>query len=140
MAIEISPEAQAFLTRPLLGRLATASPDGQPHVVPVWFLFEDGFVWVSAFQTTRKVIDLERNPKCAIVVDIEQGQESLSAVALEGRAELARAPFLEVRQRAQRIYAKYLGPEGVLAPDPQSWLDSPENLLIKITPTRVKTW
>lgn len=140
MAIEISPEAQAFLARPLLGRLATASPDGQPHVVPVWFLFEDGFVWVSAFQTTRKVIDLERNPKCAIVIDIEQGQEALSAVALEGRAELARAPFLEVRQRAQRIYAKYLGPEGVLAPDPQSWLDSPENLLIKITPTRVKTW
>ncbi len=140
MTIEISPEAQAFLTRPLLGRLATASPDGQPHVVPVWFLFEDGFVWVSAFRTTRKVIDLERNPKCAIVIDIEQGQEALSAVAIEGRAELIRAPFLEVRQRAQRIYAKYLGPEGVLAPDPQSWLDSSENLLIKITPTRVKTW
>lgn len=140
MTIELVPEAQAFLTRPLLGRLATASPDGQPHVVPVWFLYEDGFVWVSAFQSTRKVIDLERNPKCAIVIDIEQGQETLSAVAIEGRAELIRTPFLEVRQRAQRIYAKYLGPEGVLAPDPQSWLDSPENLLIKITPMRVKTW
>ncbi len=140
MPIEISPAAQNFLSRPLLGRLATASPEGQPHVVPVWFLYEDGFVWVSAFQSTRKVIDLERNPQCAIVIDIEQGQETLSAVALEGRAELIRTPFLEVRQRAQRIYAKYLGPEGVLAPDPQSWLDSPENLLIKITPTRVKTW
>ncbi|GAB4492710.1 MAG: PPOX class F420-dependent oxidoreductase [Anaerolineales bacterium] len=140
MPIGISPAAQNFLSRPLLGRLATVSPEGQPHVVPVWFLYEDGFVWVSAFQSTRKVIDLERNPQCAIVIDIEQGQETLSAVALEGRAELIRTPFLEVRQRAQRIYAKYLGPEGVLAPDPQSWLDSPENLLIKITPTRVKTW
>lgn len=140
MPVEISLDAQSFLARPLLGRLATASPDGQPHVVPVWFLFEDGFIWVSAFQSTRKVIDLERNPKCAIVIDIEQGQEALSAVAIEGQAELIRASFQEVRQRAQRIYAKYLGPEGVLARDPQEWLDSPENLLIKITPTRVKTW
>ncbi len=140
MTIELSPETQDFLTRPLLGRLATASPDGQPHVVPVWFLFEDGFIWVSAFQSTRKIIDLERNPKCAIVIDIEQGQEALSAVAIEGRAELVRTPFVEVRQRAQRIYAKYLGAEGVLAAEPQSWLDSPENLLIKITPARVKTW
>lgn len=140
MTVEISLEAHSFLSRPLLGRLATASPDGQPHVVPVWFLFEDGFIWVSAFQATRKVVDLERNPKCAIVIDIEQGQEALSAVAIEGQAELIRAPFQEVRQRAQRIYAKYLGPEGVLARDPQEWLDSPENLLIKITPTRVKTW
>lgn len=140
MSLEISPEAQAFLARPLLGRLATASPDGQPHVVPVWFLLEDGFLWVSSFQSTRKIIDLERNPKCALVIDIEQGKESISAVAIEGRAELIRAPFPEVRQRAQRIYAKYLGPEGALAREPQSWLDSPENLLVKIMPTRVKTW
>ncbi|MCX7756461.1 MAG: PPOX class F420-dependent oxidoreductase [Anaerolineales bacterium] len=140
MSVIISPEAQAFLARPLLGRLATASPDGQPHVVPVWFLWEDGCVWVSSFQSTRKVIDLQNNPQCAIVVDIEQGQEPLSAVVIEGHAELIRAPFSEVRQRAQRIYAKYLGAEGVLAAEPQSWLDSPENLLIKITPKRVKTW
>lgn len=140
MTIELSPEAQDFLTRPLLGRLATASPDGQPHVVPVWFLYADDAIWISSFQSTRKIVDLERNPKCALVVDIEQGKEAISAVAIEGRAELIRAPFQEVRQRAQRIYAKYLGPEGVLARDPQDWLDSPENLLIKITPTRVKTW
>jgi PPOX class probable F420-dependent enzyme len=139
-SIEISPEAQSFLARPLLGRLATASTDGQPHVVPVWFLFEDGFVWISAFQSTRKVIDLERNPKCAIVVDVEQGQGEISAVAIEGRAELVREPFEAVKGRTGRIYAKYLGSEGALAPDPQSWLNSPENLLIKLTPTRVKTW
>ena len=140
MSIEISPEAQEFLARPLLGRLATASPDGQPHVVPVWFLYAEDAIWISSFQSTRKIIDLEGNPKCALVVDIEQRQGAISAVTIEGQAELIRTPFQEVRQRAQRIYAKYLGAEGVLAAEPQSWLDSPENLLIKITFTRVKTW
>lgn len=138
--IEIPPQAYAFLARPLLGRLATASPEGQPHVVPVWFLHEAGTLWISSFKSTRKVIDLERNPKCALVVDIEQGLEPLSAISIEGLAELIREPTEEIRKRTTRIYTKYLGTEGVLAAEPQSWINSPENLLIKMTPTRFKTW
>ena len=83
---EITPQAEEFLTRKLLGRLATASPDGQPHVVPVWFLWEDGAAWISSYRSTRKVIDLERNPKCALVVDVEYPVGGLTAVMLEGRA------------------------------------------------------
>jgi len=38
MDIEKQKEIDALLARLTLGRLATASPSGQPHVVPVWFL------------------------------------------------------------------------------------------------------
>lgn len=140
MSIEISPAAQNLLARPVLGRLATASPQGQPHVVPVWFLWEDDLLWVSSFSSTRKVIDLEQNPKCALVVDLETAVEGLTAVMFEGRAELVSTPREVVRQRIERIYSKYLGSEGLLEREPQSWLNSPENVLIKLTPTRVKTW
>ena len=137
---EITPVVEEFLTRPLLGRLATASPDGQPHVVPVWFLWEDGAAWISSYRSTRKVIDLERNPKCALVVDVEEAEGSLTAVMLEGRAELVGTPANAVKQRIERIYTKYLGAEGVHDNDPQEWLNSAENVLVKLTPTRVKTW
>jgi PPOX class probable F420-dependent enzyme len=140
MPIEISLAAQALLARPILGRLATASREGQPHVVPVWFLWEDDLLWISSYSSTRKVMDLEQNPKCALVVDLEKAVDGLSAVMFEGRAELISTPPEAIRQRIERIYAKYLGPEGLLEPDPQSWLNSPENLLIKLIPTRVKTW
>ena len=64
-------QIDAFLATPsLLGRLATVSPQGIPHVVPVWFLWEDDAVWVSSYRSTRKIGDLERNPKCAIVIDV----------------------------------------------------------------------
>jgi nitroimidazol reductase NimA-like FMN-containing flavoprotein (pyridoxamine 5'-phosphate oxidase superfamily) len=63
---EITPVVKEFLTRRLLGRLATASPEGQPHVVPVWFLWEDGAAWISSYRSTRKVIDLERNPSLSM--------------------------------------------------------------------------
>ena len=137
---EITPQAEEFLTRRLLGRLATASPDGQPHVVPVWFLWEDGAAWISSYRSTRKVIDLERNPKCALVVDVEEADGGLTAVMLEGRAELVNTPQEAVKQRIERVYAKYLGTEGMLEKDPQEWLNSPENVLVKLTPARVKAW
>jgi PPOX class probable F420-dependent enzyme len=140
MPIEISSAALTLLTRPVLGRLATASREGQPHVVPVWFLWEDDLLWISSFSSTRKNIDLQQNPKCAIVIDLEQAADGLTAVMLEGRAELVSEPRQAVHERIERIYAKYLGPEGLLEPDPQSWLNSPENLLIQFTPTRMKTW
>ena len=140
MTIEITLAIQEFLSQPLLARLATASPDAQPHVVPVWFLWEDGFIWVSSYRSTRKITDLERNPKCAIVIDVEQAAGQMAAVTIEGNAELVNTPKAEIRTRIERVYAKYLGPEGVLEPDPQSWLDSEENLLIKITPKRLKAW
>jgi PPOX class probable F420-dependent enzyme len=137
---EITHQAEEFLTRKLLGRLATASLDGQPHVVPVWFLWDDSAAWISSYRSTRKVIDLERNPKCALVVDVEDAEGGLTAVMLEGRAELVSTPPNAVKQRIERIYTKYLGAEGVLEKDPQEWLNSTENVLIKLTPTRVKAW
>ena len=139
-AINITPEITEFLTRKLIGRLATALPDGQPHVVPVWFLWDDGAIWISSYRSTRKVIDIERNNKCAIVIDIEKADGGLTAVMLEGTSELVDTPVINVKERIERIYIKYLGNDGVLEADPQTWLNSPENVLIKLTPTRMKTW
>ncbi|MCX6069183.1 MAG: pyridoxamine 5'-phosphate oxidase family protein [Chloroflexi bacterium] len=137
---EITPQAQEFLSRRLIGRLATASAEGQPHVIPVWFLWENNAIWISSYRSTRKIIDLESNSKCALVVDVDDAQGGLTAVMLEGRAELVSTPESAVKERIERVYTKYLGPQGLLEKDPQTWLNSPENVLIKLTPTRVKAW
>lgn len=137
---EISSQAAEFLTKKLIGRLATASPSGQPHVVPVWFLWDENAIWISSYRSTRKVIDLERNHKCALVVDIEFAIDGLTAVMIEGLSEVVTQSPTETKKIIERIYLKYLGPEGILDKDPQTWLNSPENVLIKVIPTRIKTW
>jgi hypothetical protein len=76
MDVERQKEIEALLAKPTLARLATASPSGQPHVVPVWFLWEQGAVRISSYQSTRKVKDLERNPRCALVVDLPKAREA----------------------------------------------------------------
>ncbi len=138
--LEISSRVVDFLNKRLIGRLATVSSSGQPHVVPVWFLWENNSIWISSYRSTRKVIDLEHNHKCALVVDVENESNGLTAVMLEGISEIVIKPPDEVKIIVERIYKKYLGAEGILEPDPQTWLNSPENVLLNVLPTRIKTW
>jgi PPOX class probable F420-dependent enzyme len=131
----------AFLNKKLLARIATVDADTlQPHVVPVWYGWDGESVWISSYSSTRKIRELKKNPACSIVVDVSEGEEGISAVLLEGKAELVTDPKDFLRDKIQWVYERYLGPEGVLEADPQEWLDSPENLLIKLTPEKVYAW
>jgi PPOX class probable F420-dependent enzyme len=140
MDAEKQRKIESLLARPILAHLATASPSGQLHVVPVWFLWEQGAAWISSYQSTRKVKDLELNPRCALVVDLPKARDGITAVLLEGEVELLAGSRPEVRLRIERLYLKYLGAKGILKKEPQEWLNSPENLLIKLTPKKVASW
>jgi PPOX class probable F420-dependent enzyme len=130
-----------FLDKPWLARIATVDAStGRPHVVPVWYGWDGESVWISSYSSTRKIRELKSSPYCSIVVDAAEGGEGLTAVLFEGKAELVTAPRDFLREKITWVYARYLGPEGVLAPDPQKWLDSPENLLIKVTPEKIYAW
>jgi pyridoxamine 5'-phosphate oxidase family protein len=68
-----SPAEIAYLQSQRLGRLATSSPDGQPHVVPVAFRYnpdEDTIdIGGHGFARRKKYRDVQRNPRVAFVVD-----------------------------------------------------------------------
>ena len=129
----------AFLAEPLLARLATASADGQPHVVPVWFLWDGERIWISSYSSTRKIRELRANPRCSVVIDVQEPRHGLTAVLIEGDAELYGAGQF-AREMATRIYTRYLGPDGVLAADPQEWIHADEQTIIGVTPRLIKQW
>jgi len=126
-----------FLQQPLIARMATADLNGQPHVVPVWFGWDGTIVWISSYSNTRKVKELEKNPRISVVVDEAKSNGENSGVIFEGSAELIREPREFLREKFVWIYTRYLGPQGVLAEEPQSWIEDPHNLLIKLTPDKV---
>lgn len=126
-----------FLKQPLIARMATADLNGQPHVVPVWFGWDGATLWISSYSNTRKVGELEKNPKISLVIDIAEANNENKGVIFEGSVELVREPREFLRDKFVWIYTRYLGPEGVLAQEPQSWIEDPHNLLIKLTPDKV---
>ncbi len=131
-------EILAFLTGPYLGRLATVRPDGRPHVVPVWYLFEAGLVYVSMSPRSVKASNLRRNPAVALVVDTVEGDFALAykGVLLEGRAT-----FVEEGQPVlRRIYRRYLGEAGLNHPMARWMLEEAPNVVICFRPDRITAW
>jgi general stress protein 26 len=132
---------ESVLAEAVLARLATTNPKTmQPHVVPVWFMWDGEYVWVSSFVRTRKIRELKINPRGAVLIESKQEGGKLQAVLLEGTVELVAQPRQLVSEIASRIYIRYLGPDGIKDPEPQSWLNDPQNLLIKLTPKRIISW
>jgi PPOX class probable F420-dependent enzyme len=130
-------EIDNFLQEVHLARVATVRPDGRPHVVPVWYLWEEGHLF---FETARKAVkanNLRTNPHIAITVDVTAGGLRLKYVILEGQAA-----FIEerrtVRQIAEKIYNRYVGIEGLQTPTVQEMLNA-DIVVVKLLPTKFAT-
>ena len=129
-----------FLDQPLIARIATCNPSTfQPHVVPVWYEWDGQSVWISSFRSTRKIKEIQKNDRVALVVDIAPDGDTNMGVIFEGPVELIDDPQFGIRQGTS-IYARYLGQDGALADTPQSWLHDPEHVLIKLSPDWVYVW
>jgi hypothetical protein len=58
-------------------------PDGRPHAMPVWGMWDDGMLWFSSSRQSRKSKNLTADPRC--VVSTEDTQ---NPVVVDGLAEL----------------------------------------------------
>lgn len=138
-------QLDAFLENAILARLSTAVPSKedarffQPHTTPVWFVWDGESLYISAFTSTRKVKEVRRNPYIAVLIDVAEAIDGVSAVLMEGKSDWLTEPGL-VQEMSRIIYTRYMGLEGVQAPAPQSWIIDPENSIIKLTPQNIYTW
>jgi pyridoxamine 5'-phosphate oxidase family protein len=101
-----------YLAENFIGRLATSSSSGQPHVVPVGYRFDGSTIIFSGWKITRslKYRNLMANPKVAFVVD-----DVVSAKPWKVRG-------VEVRGKAEPVSSK----DGVTA--------------VKIIPLNIRSW
>ena len=65
--------------------VTTTWPDGRPHVMPVWGMWHGSCLWFSSSGTSRKTLNLERDPRCSVATD-----QASEPVVLEGRAEVVK--------------------------------------------------
>ena len=54
------------------GKLATVRADGSPHVAPVWFVLDGDDLVFTTGADTSKGKALRRDPRAALVVDVEE--------------------------------------------------------------------
>lgn len=117
-----------------VARVATAGPEGMPHVVPVCHVVADGRIYFASGTEGRKVKNLSANPRVALSVDLyTDAWPHLKGVMVQGRAALIR-PGPRFRKIRRLLYAKY--PQ---YPD-EAALDESDSVIVEVTPTHVFSW
>ncbi len=88
-------ESQKLLERNRLGRLSCVLENGEPYVVPVNYLFENGSLYVHSLRG-QKISALRSNPKLCLQTD------EISDDELEWKSVIAFGEFDEVKNAMER--------------------------------------
>ena len=93
--------------------LATVRPDGRPHLMPVWGVWDGASLWFSSANGSRKAINLRARPRCSVATDNAHEPVVLEgdALAVTDPAALQRALDLENRKYATAYGAEMTDPE-----------------------------
>ena len=124
--------AEQRLAAARVGRLATVTPRGRPHVVPVCFALHDGRIFTAVDakpKATRALARLENvraTGRASLLVDhYDEDWRKLWWVRVDGAAEV-----LESDRAVDALAAKY----------PQYRAERPAGPLIAIAPERWRSW
>lgn len=89
--------------------LASVGPDGQPHLVAMWFALIDGDICFETKAKSQKAVNLRRDPRVSVLVEDGATYDALRGVAFEGRAEVVDDPDFLWRIGVN-IWERYYGP------------------------------
>ena len=116
--MSLAKEHLAFIRAARLAHLATAGADGQPHVVPICFVF-DGKDFYSPIDEKpkrtspaklKRVTNIQANAQTALVIDrYSENWKRLAYILIRGKAKIVHrgTAHAEAVHRLRRKYPQY---------------------------------
>jgi hypothetical protein len=109
--------------------------------MPLWYVLRDGEIWVWTYAKSQKVRNLERDPRCTLLVETGTEYSELRGVQIEAEAELIRE-LEPVTEFAKELTVRYT--EGIekIEGDAAALLEAQaaKRVAIHFRPVRVATW
>ena len=106
-------EMREFLRTPRTAVLSSIGKDGFPHSVAMWFApnvdASGGELQMWAYRRSQKVLNLERDDRCAFMVEEGMAYNELRGILVRGRARIVERPE-EVFEIGKRLYELYTLP------------------------------
>ncbi len=118
-----------FLEQNEICRIATASKKNELHIVPVSYVWNDGFLYVVTDYGTRKLKNLRENPNAAVLVDTNATSK---VIMVSGTVQL-----IEKGEEYRRIYKLFHSRLDWVKRDPWKEGEAP---FVKIIPTFKASW
>jgi PPOX class probable F420-dependent enzyme len=134
--IQFTPEEQAaFLSQPHKAALATIDKEGFPHVVAMGYRYKDGVIYMTSYGKAQKVVNVRRNPKVGVMVEVGERYADFRGVMIRGHCEVIEDP--QVVKETMRL----AGESATEAAVPSGAASSvPKRVVLKITPYKITSW
>lgn len=133
-AVGRTPVVERLARDPILW-LGTTRPDGRPHVIPIWFVWDGAAISLYSKPNAQKVRNLEHNPSAMVAVG--EPEEEMDVELIEGRAEVLPSPTADLITPAYfEKYRAFMSASG-LTPEVYAQTYSKA---VQIRPTRFLGW
>jgi PPOX class probable F420-dependent enzyme len=90
--------------------IATFGPDGNIHLVAMWYGFIDGKPAFETFTKSQKILNLKRDNRITVLVEDGDEYDELRGVEIVGTAEVTEDPDV-VMPVARSVVDRYFGVE-----------------------------
>jgi PPOX class probable F420-dependent enzyme len=128
-------QVDEFLQVPRFAVIGTIRAKGAPQLTPVWYLYENGYVYVSTSINSAKYRNLTRDPRVCICIAAQH--PDARAVMIHGAAELIPEKSAWSDDIHWRITRRYCNSDE----EAQAFLDSipveEKSALVSIAPDRI---
>jgi nitroimidazol reductase NimA-like FMN-containing flavoprotein (pyridoxamine 5'-phosphate oxidase superfamily) len=133
----LDPTLQVLLKGRYIATLGTENADGSIHLTAVWYLFEDGYLFIATSSKSRKARNISARAKASLLVDVRKpGAER--GVNGAGKAELISGE--QSSETNRRIHSRYMSAEAIADPYIEPIFATFDDVTIRITPDSWISW
>lgn len=131
-------EITDFVTSSRTGTLATIGPDGQPHLVAMWYAVVDGEIWLETKVKSQKAVNLLRDPRVTFLIEDGMTYDTLRGVSFEGIAEVVDDPDT-IFKVGVSVWERYTGPyTEEMKPGVDMMMN--KRVAVRLVPHRTRSW
>ena len=127
---------EKFLRSQKILHLATIDSSGDPHIVPVWYMYTNKKFYIGTDTKTRKARNIKKNSKVSFCVDTGIKSPDIIGVMGTGKAKLILKKDI-VELLAKKILLRYF--KSLKNKSAQQLLDQTD-CIIQITPKKITDW
>lgn len=137
MASLADPLVQELLQGRFIASIATGNPNGQIHMVAVWYWFDGAHIFVATSSRSRKARNLQSAPSVALMIDSRDPEASFG-VTISGTAQILSGA--ESQNKNKEIHRRYLSSAALSDPRIGPVFAGWDDVTIEITPQSVISW
>ena len=132
-------EVWSFLGQARHLQVATIGRDGSPHLMTLWFSVTDRALVFPSYTKSQKVVNLQRDPRIAVLAEAGSTYAELRGVSINGRAELVDADPQRI-ELSRLIYRRYYPERSEAELQEMAERGSRKRTMVLVHPERVRSW